>query len=813
MKNISQRKKIYIALILGLVQVPVMAKSPPSGAFGACRISPLAEYIQPSSNMMDSETIYLSGKYADSNEQLSNIREDIVAYYGNARIDADHLILDRERNVLQGKDQNIRYSSDSAVIESSSFTSYLNDRQYEGEDVTYYMHQIEAQGKARYAINRQNDGTSDFEQVTYSTCPVGTEVWQLSSDELHLDEESGRGIARHSKLSVFGVPILYSPYFSFPIDDRRQTGFLFPVVSMDKSGGLSVRAPYYVNIAPNFDMTLIPGFYTKRGLILGAEARYLSKWQSSTLRLELLPHDNVFRKDENNRYNTELSSGNPYYKKDDSTRWSVYFEQSFKLLPQLRGRILFQQVSDDQYAEDIQDAVGLLSKTNLERIGELTYSDDNWQSVLRFQHFQVLDRDVIPNDPYARMPQLLFNGNWVTDNGIFYGFYGEAVNFTTNVTRQLPDRPKSGVRIDLMPYVGFRAENSWGFFEPRLAYRFTHYDLKYQDFAGYKRPNQPDTLHRSLPIFSIDTGLTFERNTSFSSMFGGGNFVQTLEPRLFYLYVPYRNQSDIPIFDTGSVTPSFDSLFATNQFTGADRQSNANQITTALTTRFINEETGVEHFRFSAGQIYYIDDPRITTERDLPTKSECYSQYAGAANVAERCDRNRSSEWFIESNVQLTEDFSGRVTWQWSPSSKKTTRLSYDLRYQPEDRKIINIGQRYYRDPNYSNDNITHHLDITSYWAISSNWAIVGRYNYALEEHRLNDSFVGFEYSDCCVATRVAARYYRNNLTDKNKEWKAYLQFELKGLGNFGQDTDSMWRDAIYGYQTNSLSNNRYRGF
>ena len=642
MKNISQRKKIYIALILGLTQAPSMAQSPPSGAFGACRVSPLAEYVQPASNDADNETVYLSGRYADSNEQFSTIREDIVAYYGNARIDADHLVLDRQKNVLTGKKQNIRYASDSAVIESDSFTSYLNSREYEGENVTYYMHQIEAQGKARYAINRQNEGTSDFEQVTYSTCPVGTEVWQLSADELHLDEETGRGVARHAKLAVFGVPVLYSPYFSFPIDDRRQTGFLFPVISMDKSGGLSVRAPYYLNIAPNFDMTLTPGFYTKRGLILGAEARYLNEWQYSTLAVEVLPHDRVFKKDQNNRYNAELASGNPNYKKDNTTRWSVFFEQQLRLLPKLNGRILFQQVSDDQYAEDIQDAVGLLTKTNLERVGELTYADQNWQAKLRFQHFQVLDRDVIPNDPYARMPQLLFNGEWITDNGIYYGIYGEAVNFTTNVTRSLPNRPKSGVRLDVMPYVGFRAENSWGFFEPRLAYRYTHYDLKYQNFSGYQRPNQPSTLNRSLPIFSVDTGIVLERDTSFKNLFGGGNFVQTLEPRLFYLYVPYRNQSDIPIFDTGSVTPSFDSLFATNQFTGADRQGNANQITTALTTRFINEETGVEHFRLSAGQIYYIDDPRTTLGKDLPTKGECYAVNSGFSNVAERCNRNRS---------------------------------------------------------------------------------------------------------------------------------------------------------------------------
>lgn len=795
LKKINQHKKIYIALILGLIQMPVMAKSPSSGFLGACRISPLAEYVQPASDgVMDSETVYLSGKYADSDENYSHINEDIVAYFNNARIDADHLTLDRKANVLSGKNQSIRYASDSAVIESDSFTSYLNKKEYEGENVTYYMHQIEAQGKARYAINRQNEKTSDFEEVTYSTCPVGTEVWQLSASELHLDEESGRGIARHAKLSLFGMPVLYSPYFSFPIDDRRQTGFLFPTISMDESGGLSVRAPYYLNIAPNFDMTLIPGFYTKRGLILGAEARYLNTWQNSVLRFEFLPDDRVYRKQKDHK---------------DSTRWSVYFEQQLNLMPRLNGRILYQRVSDDQYAEDIQDAVGLLTKTNLERVAELTYSDTNWQSTLRFQHFQILDRDIIPDDPYARMPQLLFNGNWMTESGVYYGIQAEAVNFTTNVSYRNPNRPKSGIRTDIIPFVGFRAENSWGFFEPRLAYRFTNYDLKYQTFNGIDRGNQPSSLHRNLPIFSVDTGVVLERNTDFSHLFGGGDFIQTLEPRLFYLYVPYRSQSNIPIFDTGSVTPSFDSLFATNQFTGADRQSNANQVTMALTTRFINEDTGVEHFRFSAGQIYYIDDPRITLSKDLATRSECYQTYAGAWDVENQCRRNRSSEWFVESNILLTEDFSGRMTWQWSPDAKKTTRLAYDIRYQPEERKVINIGQRYSRDRNYSNDYITHQLDISSYWELTSNWAVVGRYNYSLQENRLNDSFVGFEYSDCCVATRVAARYYRNNLFDPKKDWKLYLQFELKGLGNFGPDTDNLWSESINGYRTNSFGNRR----
>lgn len=801
-----------MALVLGLMHAPLMAQSPSAGALGVCNVSPLAGYVQPKiADDEDDDTVYLSANYGDNTELFSNVKGDVTAFYGNRRVDGDSFTLDRKQNILSGKNQRIRYSSDSEVMESGSFTSYLTEKHYEATDVTYYLHNQEAQGTAKYGINRQNERTSDFEEATYSTCPVDSEVWRLSAEELHLDEVSGRGIARKAKLSLFGMPVFYAPYFSFPIDDRRQTGFLFPIISMDKKGGVSVRAPFYWNIAPNFDMTLTPGFYTRRGAVLGAEARYLNKWQRSELRLEFLPNDRVFKRDETGRINGALLAGESHEKRRDAQRWSVYFQQSMHLAPKLRGQILFQQVSDTQYVEDMHDAIGLLSKTNLERVAELTYSETNWQTSLRFQHFQILDREVIPNNPYARMPQLLLSGHWENGKGLIYGISAEAVNFDTRISTD-KTRPKSAIRFDIMPYVGYRFENSWGFFEPRLGYRYTHYDLKYQysDNSNINKiiRGKPTTLDRGLPIFNIDTGIVLERNTSFTKIFGGGDFIQTLEPRLFYLYVPYRNQSDIPLFDTGTITPSFSNLFSTNQFTGTDRQSNANQITMALTTRFINEETGIEHLRLSAGQIYYIDSPRITTGKDIPTRDECYKMYSNNQSVDKLCKQNRSSEWFIENNILLARDITSRVTWQWSPDIKKTTRLAFDLRYQPSPRKVINIGQRYSRS-GYNNDNITHQLDLTSFWEFNNNWAIVGQYNYSLDKHRLNDSYIGFEYSDCCVATRVAARYYRNNIDDDEKKWKVYLQFELKGLGNFGQDTNTMWSESIPGYQSKYLTRNR----
>ncbi|MBS7817732.1 LPS assembly protein LptD [Wohlfahrtiimonas chitiniclastica] len=816
MKTIRQRNKLYIALVIGLMQAPLMAQTPQTGALGVCRISPLKQYLQPTDQVIEDGTVYLSGNAADSDERYANVEGDIVAYYGNSRVDASRITLDRTTNVLSGRDQNIRYASDSVVLESKSFTSRLNDKEYEGDDVTYYLHQAEAQGRAKYAISRQIEKTADFQGVTYSTCPTDEEVWQLSAADLHLDENTGRGIAKHAKFSLFGVPILYTPYFSFPIDDRRQTGFLFPTISYDRDGGLAVRAPYYLNLAPNYDVTLNPGFYTRRGLILGAEARYLNTWQNSVFRFDFLPDDRRFKNQERARIAAN-DPKDPYSKKLHSTRWSVFFNQQLNLMPKLRGRILFQQVSDHRYVEDIQDAVGLLTETNLERVAELTYSDRNWQSTLRVQHYQVLDKVIIPEAPYARMPQWLLSGEW-EQNGIIYGANVEAVQFRTHIkpNDRNKARPKSATRLDLLPYVGFRLENSWGFFEPKLAYRYTHYDLDYQDINGVA-PNKPHNLHRGTSIFSIDTGIALERDVSFSHLFGGGNFIQTLEPRLFYLNVPYRRQSDIPIFDTGNITPSYDNLFATNQFTGADRQSNANQLTTALTTRFINDETGVEHFRLSLGQIYYFEQPRITMGRDLLPKNECLKGYENNPKqgyAALKCQSGRHSEWFVENHIVFSEDFSTRVIWQWSPDVKRTTRLSYDLRYQPEPRKIINIAQRYDRVIQAgSKDSVTDQIDITSFWEVNNNWAVVGRYNYSLEERRMDDSYVGFEYSDCCVATRVAARYYRTNILDDNqrfkKRWKAYLQFEFKGLGNVGQSTDSFWEESIPGYTPKYLSNTR----
>ncbi len=829
-----KNNKIYIAIILGLLGSYGFSQTPPRGALGSCKISPLVDAIQPESIDLDNETMYVSALYADSDQSNATLRGDVTVYQNDAKVQADFLSLDRKNNILSGKDQEIRYADQGAVLTANSFTSYIDDQKYEGENAVYYLKDQSAQGKAKSIVRFQNEKKTDLQEVTYSTCPTDQEAWQISAQEMHIDQNIGRGVARNAKFSLFGVPVLYTPYISFPTDDRRQTGFLFPIVSMDNKGGFSLRTPYYLNIAPNFDMTLTPGFYTKRGVILGAEARYLNKWQSSVLSFEVLPSDRAFRKSENLRvqqaieYNVDNDIWWQNYPKQRSdTRWAVFFEQSMNLMPKLNGHVLFQQNSDTDYSSDIQDAIGLLSQTSLERLAEFSYKEQNWETMLRFQHFQVLDKTVIPEKPYARMPQLTFRGEWETSSGFRYGVSAEAVRFSTSVDLNNPLRPKIGNRIDLMPYVAYRFENSWGFFEPFLAYRYTYYDLKYERFnfarqqlfrslngrnLAYEMDQLSGSLHRALPIFSVDTGLFFERNTQFKSLFGGGNFVQTLEPRLFYLYVPYRNQSDIPIFDTGTVTPSYNNLFARSNFTGADRQNNANQLTTALTTRFLSEETGEEYFRFSAGQIYYFTETRTTLGKDAETYNQCISRkYSGGQdNLDIKCERRNRSEWFAESSVRLTSDINAKATWQWSPKLKKTTRLAFDLRYQPNSRQVINIGHRYSRDPNDVTNVLTHQIDLTSFWEINNNWAVVGRYNYSLESHRLSDSYLGFEYNDCCIATRFAARYYRDNLQTNKKEWKAYLQFELKGLGNFGQDTNSLWGETINGYTPRLLSNGSF---
>lgn len=748
--------KIAISLALLFPSTPLIAQTL------SCEITPIAAYIQTAREDATVREVYAVADHGDLTDDEANLYGNVVMTYGNSELASESFTLDRIKNIARSTGENVRYASLDTVLVGDEMTYDVDNEITDVENGHYFIRTVQQdiQGRAKHINHNELQQTTLLDDATYSTCLVDNEIWRFKSKDLELDHEGGRAKAKKTRFDIFGLPVLYTPYVSFPIDGKRHSGLLFPYVSINRNNGVSVALPYYFNIAPHMDALLAPGYISKRGATMHGEFGYLNRWQELTAKGDYLFKDKLY---------------------NDGKRWSIYLQQKSHFSDKLTGNVLFQQVSDEDYFKDLDDRSGLLSETSLERLAELIYRERNWTATLRFQQFHVVDRDIIKDDPYARLPQAIFTGNW-QKYGLNFGLSAEAVRFHTKVTDRNPRRPQSANRLDITPMVSYRLENAWGFFEPQARLRFTSYDLSYRD-RKYE-PEKGTSFHRVLPIFSIDTGIFLEKDLNFKSLFGGGDFIQTLEPRLFYLYAPYREQSHIPIFDTTAVTPSYNSLFQHNAFNGADRQSNANQLTTALTTRFIRRDTGAEKFKLSAGQTQYFDNPRITRGRDL----------------SEDAARVNRSEWFVEGETEILSRLYTNWTWRWSPKNKRTTRTTLDLRWQPRERRVINLGYRYTRNPNAKKPSIDQ-IDLSSFWQINPKWAVAGRYNYAINDSQMIDSHIGFEYSDCCVNTRFIARYYRKNANDREKQWRAYLEFEFNGIGNIGQDTEDVWDKSITGFR------------
>ena len=761
-----QKKNVHSKLAIAvLLALPSIGLAQPM----ACQISPLAQYLMPESNNSREQMIVNadSGYLTDQEGKLDGNAEIL---YGNDRISSNSFTIDRVHQIVKSSGEDVRYATPSAVLVGSKIVHLLPKNETHLSNASYYLKaEPNIQGRASQIDHRGNLQNTLLKDATYSTCAVDNEIWKVRAKDLDINHETGRAEAYNATFDVLGMPVLYAPYLSFPIDGKRHSGLLFPEISVSKSSGLNLFIPYYFNIAPNMDAILAPGMILKRGPALKGNFRYLNEWQYLTLSGTYITKDR--------RY-------------DHKKRWIIQGQQTLNFNKNLTGDILFQNVSDEDYLKDIDDQTGLLDETTLERHAVLDYRTPNWAAKLRFQDFIVTDREIVTENPYGRLPQLLFSGEWNL-KGFNFGIESEFVHFYAKDDQQTlsESRPHNATRIDIMPSISYRFENSWSFIEPTARFRFTQYDLSYRHHID--RNGKRDHFSRSLPILSLDAGLFLEKNINFEKLFGGGDYVQTIEPRLFYLYAPFRSQSHIPIFDTSAVTSSYYNLFNYNDFYGADRQSNANQLTTAFTTRIFNESTGEEKFHLSVGQTQYITNPRITAGDDLNTDH----------------DKIRRSSLFAQTGIEIMENLRIGSSIEWSPTTDKTTRATFDLNYRPSERKMFNLGYRFNRgleneDPKNSTE--IDQIDASFFWQLDNRWAIAGRYNYAFSESKMVDSQIGVEYGDCCVTTRVAARYYRNNVHDSNKQWRIYLEFDLSGMGNVGQNTEKLWEQSIAGFKPRS---------
>lgn len=710
--------------------VPTMLNAPPPGELP----------LQADADRVESSSTY---SLLEGNVSLSR---------GDQRLRAERISLDRTAQQVE-IDGEFIYGDPYQALRGQQAEVNLDAETGWFSEADYYLPGRHAQGHAKSVRVDQQQQLTQLEEATYSTCPRGQEFWQLRARDLQINEATQRGQARDMTLAFKDTPIFYLPYLSFPTTNERQSGFLFPRQGYSSETGFDFQFPYYWNIAPNRDLTLTPRLMASRGMLLGMEYRYLYPRHQGQISAEYIPEDRSYGGD----------------------RGSFTISDRAAPLSNVYTDLRYEYVSDDRYFRDLNNNLDFLTVNYLERHLDARYYGHWWQALARVQGYQILNPTLFANTgkPYQRLPQLLFDGAWPTGaSGLHYRMYGELVNFQQSDV-------VTGTRLDLWPTVGWTLEQSWGYLKPEAGFRYTGYQLEDTTSDANNTPT------RDAPILSLDSGLIFDRPLE-ADWLGVSAGTQTLEPRLFYLYVPYRNQDDIPLFDSTRMDRDYDWLFRKNRFIGADRLGDANQLTAALTTRFIDGKSGRERLRASVGQIQYFADRQVGLYPEAPPET------ADSSGVIAQGAVNLSSRWSVQGGVQL------------EPDNRDFLRSGFDLRYYANPRQLVNLSYLRDQDPSVevldSGDQI-HSVDASMLWPLNAQWRMLARWNQAINIGRNLETLAGFEYEDCCWALRAVARQYRYSPVDEDAQTGFYLELELKGLSRLGSGLGNLLQSSILGYQ------------
>jgi len=664
---------------------------------------------------------------------------------GGERVKTDRLTYDRNSGNLVSEGETWIERPQARLIGERALLN-LETQQGRIEDLSYrFSGSANLRGTAEQA-ELVGPSLTRYRDLVYTTCPPGNNAWSLKASKLKLDQGKGIGVARNAQLRVKGVPLLYTPYLRFPIDDRRKSGFLPPTVGSSDESGFEVMTPYYWNIAPNIDATLSPRFFSERGLMLGTEFRYLTEHDEGEIDAEIIPNDSKY--DEN------------------GARWALSLEEEGFWLDRFSTQVDFSAVSDDDYLEDFGNGLDITSTRRLLQRGAVTYYGAGWSLLTAVEGYQTVDPDLLPERrPYGRLPQVLFSLSPVDlSNGLVANLNAEYDYFDHN-------HVVHGQRLAAQSSLALPLRRSYGHLISRVSLNVSGYDLT--DTA----PRQPTSPSHTIPTVEVDGKLVFERD---ARLFGEPTR-QTLEPRLFYLYTPYVDQSETPVFDSAELDFNFANLFRSNRFTGRDRIGDANQVTTALTSRFLSTRTGAEMLRLSVGRILYFADRRVQILGPPEVTNE--SPVAGelSARVFDRWRAGASFEW---------DPAEGADQW-----GRRTLQLRYS---GPEAKRLMNVAYRFDRGTTIENRYET--TDLSFRMPVSNEVEVVGRWLYSFDSDETADAFAGIEFGQCCWKLRVLGRHFKNRAGSAGST-SVMVQLELAGLGAFGSSVDSFLQREVYGYQ------------
>ena len=687
---------------------------------------------------------------AEGNVELRSRRETVLADFLSYDFDTQEIhgkgnvLLRQGNDFVAGPELTFKRDSETGTFASPRFRVGEVGARGDADRVTFL-------GPELYQILRG--------RVT--TCVAPREDWFLRAEKIDIDTAKKVGVAHDARLDFMGLPILYSPWLEFPLSNDRKSGFLTPTFGSSGERGIDFALPYYFNLAPNYDATVTPRIMTKRGVQVGAEFRYLfsdvAMPNQGQAYVEVLPDD----------------------RQTDTTRWLYSWRHNQQITPWLAGYLNLNKVSDDTYFTDLSERVAITSQSTLARAGGLAATFGPLSLLARAEKFQTLQDPNAPiTPPYDRVPQILGTLSEVEWRGLVFSGIGEYARF-----RRPGFEAADGDRAVLYPQVEWRRSGSYWSFAARGSVHARQYDLR---AAGIDGNRTPDVV---VPIASLDGGLVLERPWRAF----GQDFLQTLEPRAFYVYIPYREQNRLPVFDTALDDFNFSQLFTENRYVGNDRIGDANQLTLALTSRLLDPSTGAERLRLAVGQRFYFEDQRVVLPNETPRSSSSSDLLLGA-------EGRLSDAWLFNSLVQFNLD------------AGSMERLNLGARWMPEPGKVISGTYRYTRqlvDP-VGSVNSLKQFDIATQWPITPQWTLLARWNYSLVQNKTLEGLVGFEYNADCWALRAVA--HRLRTTTERAATSFYVQLELTGLARLGTSPLDLLRRSVPGFLRSNDPARQQRG-
>jgi len=711
--------------------------------WGICHDWPRPSIDYPRSERGEDAPVVLS---ADSSESQNN---ETVKLFGNVlvqrpdeQLHADKVIYHRTTQTLNASG-NVRYETPDFSTHSSEAQILSGSNHGSFDNAEFFIYDRHARGASSH-IQLQGEDLTIMKQTLYTTCDKDNEAWALRASTVELDHASGMGDTYNTRLYFQGVPVFYLPFMRFPITDQRLTGLLPPSWGSSALGGDDFAQPIYLNLHPQLDAIITPHHYSKRGLKMESELRYLSTLGEGEISGERID-DKVY----------------------GQKRSLFHYKHESRLNDKWSSHILFDRSSDDDYFTDFNNSLSTSATSALERHLQLQYADTSQQLQIQAQDFQIIDG----SQPYRRLPQIKHQFTPAISGPVRFELDTELVRF-----QRL--NSLSGKRGLINPALSLPFQGTAGFITPKFSLHHSQYRLEPDNNSlGV------DSLSRSVPISSIDSGLYLERDTRI----GQHNYLQTLEPRLFYLYVPYRDQSDFPLFDTSELSFSQSQLFSENRFSGPDRIGDANQITLSLSSRLLRAKDGKEQLYGSIGKIVYLDDRQVGLNGNS-------------------LNQDHQSDILAEAQFKPNDRLSLKAKLTWNTEDELITERDVRLQYQSGSKRILNLNYRDRGNRLTAPSELMKEIDVSLLWPLTPRWSMMARRYHSLPDDRTMEKLVGVEYNDCCWAVRAVRRasFVEDtaalNAPFGNLRYSWYVQFELKGLTSLGKRIDELMEEQILGF-------------